>query len=218
MVTDDAQDILEAFASWRSDGLTPLTTIYGYANLLLSNQIGAVSDAQRDCLQVVRDSASRAIDSWHYPSLYLQLRYGELDLTWEAASLSAILHDVLLSLDSTSARAPISIDVPETLPAIRGSQSLLAVFRVFFAPHLLSRDTNQPVNVRATPGATSANIVIVGGYTNVYHAIQESQQPFWMGSPLDTAQRIIHKHRGLLDVHTEADNVVFRFSLPYWRE
>lgn len=139
-------------------------------------------------------------------------------MTWEAASLAALLHDVLLSLDSDSTRTPINIDVPETLPAIRSSPLLSAAFRVFLAPHLLFHDTNQPVNVRATPGATNADIVIIGGYTNVYHAIQESQQPFGMGSPLDTAQRIIHKHQGLLEEHTEANNVVFRCALPYWQK
>ena len=59
MSTHQRPDVLEAYAMWRNEGLTPLTSIAGYSDLLLRGTFGSLTDEQTNALTVIQQQVSK---------------------------------------------------------------------------------------------------------------------------------------------------------------
>lgn len=116
------------FVSFVSHELkTPMTSIKGYADLLISGNFGDLNQVQQQFLQTIRNNVERMSGLVSDLTDISRIESGHLRLEKAPVSLSTIVYDVV-----NSARAQIEakaqeliLDVPEDLPLVFGDRARL---------------------------------------------------------------------------------------------
>lgn len=219
MAEIDSEQLLEWFAAWKNDGISQLTTIKGYSDILLRGLVGDLSDKQREFIEIIARSCEHAVDYWNFPSDYLQLRYSRYarpDL--QESDLKKIFEEIL----SQSGRAQnVKLELPAELPTIKSSYTLRSALSVLLHPSfefdLKHQGNTETCTVQITrSGQTELSVRIFHNLLIINH--RSPQLLLYPGKPLAVADLIIQQHGSQLEIIPSDSGTEFRFTLPIWQD
>ncbi len=207
----DQPGIEELLSSWRHEGLTPLATIRGYAELFLKGAWGLLSAEQRQAMQVIHRSSLQAVHRWYYPSDYLRFLNGEPHFA--AGRLSEA---VAAAVDYLQRNLEVGEDVqlalPPDLPPVRASDGLTTALVILLAPE----EVESCPALRAWRAEDGAVRVQVQARLSRTAGEDIRESFFTPGTRLYLAQAIIRRHGGEIDFRYTEQLATFEFSLPLW--
>lgn len=207
----DQPGIEELLSSWRHEGLTPLATIRGYAELFLKGALGLLSAEQHQAMQVIYRSALQATHRWHYPSDYLRFLNGEPHFA--AGRLSEVVAAAAGYLQRNLGVAEsIQIDLPPDLPPVRASDGLPTALVILLAPE----EIESCPTLRAWQSAEEA--VRVQVQVQLSRTTDEDLRGSFStpGTRLYLARSIIGQHGSEVAFRHADQSATFEFSLPLW--
>ncbi len=106
---------------------TPMTSIRGYTDLLISGAMGELNDGQENFLQIVRANVARMATLVSDLADVSRIEAGRLRLDFQAVDMAEVIDEAVRSqrhsLDSK--RQQLSVDVPDDLPAVWGDRTRL---------------------------------------------------------------------------------------------
>lgn len=185
--TVDDDQLLEWIACWRSEGLTPLVTIKGYAELLLKGLAGELTGEQRRFVEIILRNCDRAADWFRLPAAYLTYRLERHHVHWEEICLPNFVAQVLSGIQIDN----IEVDLPNDLPPIRGDQCLQTAILYLIEPDLfLTR--NDACQTRIKADLAEGSSVLIQICTGVQlDFVKDGEQPsFFPGTRLSIADQI----------------------------
>jgi|GEM_PF-7011081 len=97
---------------------SPLNVIIGFAKLMYRNRVGEVTDAQREYLGDILDSAEHLLDLINDLVTLAKLEAGKLELQPEPLSVSRLLHELEESLESLARAKKIQLAFASTEPEL----------------------------------------------------------------------------------------------------
>ena len=108
---------------------TPMTSIKGYADLLMSGnkQVGALNPTQNRFVQVIQSNANRLTELVNDILEISRIETGRIKLQFEALDLVSIIEEVAVSFEGQLVQKAInlSLDLPESLPEIYADKGRL---------------------------------------------------------------------------------------------
>lgn len=107
---------------------TPLTSIKGYSDLLLSGEVGNLSDEQREFLEIIKQNADREVALVNDLLDLSRIEAGKVELTRAPLDLCALLEGTSVSFRPQLAakQQALTTDLPPVLPSILGDINRLA--------------------------------------------------------------------------------------------
>ncbi len=101
---------------------TPMTSIKGYADLLMLGAAGAMSDDQRHFLNIIKSNADRLSELVRDLLNISRIESGRVELDIKPLRLDALIDQVVTSLRGKMEEKglSLSVDVPPDLPAVNG--------------------------------------------------------------------------------------------------
>lgn len=130
-------ELFEHYLFWRHEGLSPITSIEGYAMLLLENPAGELSEEQRQWLDVILRNSREARRRWKDFGEYLRVRYQIGENTHPPVSLAEGIQNALTALQGYSFPAlpeAVEIEIPAILQSAKIQQEFENVFFYLLAP------------------------------------------------------------------------------------
>lgn len=222
-------DLLELFRTWRHEGLTPLVTVRGYADLLLKGQVGELTDQQRQFIQIIRNATSKAALAWHSPGYYLKLQAGfdETRWKWEAVQLSQVISDSLSNPYRYIDESNVRVYLPDRLPSVKASRDWLgvAITNLLEPAPGYAYIQNYPNAITAdqTDEFTISVQIRCGLILDPEH--KDVASISYPGNSINVADLVLKKHGSPLTIHPmrrenepQSQGTEFRFSLPIWDE
>ncbi len=103
---------------------TPMTSIKGYTDLVLSGAAGGISEPQKNFLEVVKSNADRLSDLVADLLDLSRIETGRVVLKSEPLELDVVIEDVVTSLRSLAEEYQVSVDteIPIGLPSINADR------------------------------------------------------------------------------------------------
>ncbi|MCL4508301.1 MAG: ATP-binding protein [Chloroflexi bacterium] len=208
---------------------TPLTSIKGYANLLLTESTTLAE--QREFLEIIQNNAQRMTTFVNDLVDLSRLELGKLDLRPNWVDLPVVLERIAASVRPRFAakQQGFSVSIPETLPRVWGDADRLAQV---FSNLLANANNYTPVGGRITLVAeTGAGVVHVTVadtgigmsaeeqallFTKFYRIRKKDTSPV-QGSGLGLAitRSLVELHRGTIAVHSKPGvGSTFTVALP----
>jgi hypothetical protein len=206
-------EFCEAYAVWRNNGLTPLTAINGYAELLRRGAFGSLTDLQQQAIATILLNTQQAMHHWYLGMDYLHARYTPFTPT--PLSVAALVADVQQRLQQDFPR--LTVDIPAEIVPMHGEyvQLVAALCYLIYPVDQLHECTNRAprIHVHALPDRTHHIKVIssLSPQTELANAERWLQYP---GTFLQTAALIIQRHGGHIGVKEVAEGIGFTFTLP----
>jgi light-regulated signal transduction histidine kinase (bacteriophytochrome) len=220
MSSDETQEFLQLFFSWRNDGLAPLVLIKGYTELLLKGEGGDLTHQQREFVEIIYRSCLRAVTLWHHPTDYLQIQAADLKTQMKSTQLADVINDAMWYLREYAQIEKVTIDLPASLPPVRGTTSLSQVF-----VYLIDSDTpysfwkGQPTIIQAAQSEPSTIVIhIRTGLKLKPRYIGEPTEFFLPGSRASIADLIVRQHGSQVTLRPIGEGTEFQFSLQVWNE
>jgi PAS domain S-box-containing protein len=104
---------------------TPMTFIKGYAELLVSERAGTLSEQQRHFIQVIKNNADRLTGLVNDILDISRIKTGRIKLQIEPLDLRQLINDVLDNFrgQMVEKSLELKLDLPATLPLVRGDES-----------------------------------------------------------------------------------------------
>ena len=105
----------------------PMTSIKGYADLILQGAVGEINDEQRNFLSVIRNNVNRMRVLVQDLSDISRIETGRLNLTLEAISLQDVVDQVLTNLrpELDEKKLHFITDIPDDLPRLLADSNRL---------------------------------------------------------------------------------------------
>lgn len=99
---------------------SPMTSIRGYADLMLSGVAGAINTAQRECMETIHASVERMRVLVADLTDISRIESGELRIDLQPISLAGVVEEVRQALrtDLEAKRQSLHVDLPDPLPAV----------------------------------------------------------------------------------------------------
>ncbi|MDX1521121.1 MAG: GAF domain-containing protein, partial [Anaerolineae bacterium] len=108
---------------------TPMTSIKGYADLLLSDntQVGQLNDTQRRFVQVIQANANRLTGLVNDILEISRIETGRIKLTFATVNLREIIDEVILSFEGQLVQKSVNVilNAPDQLPQVTADHSRL---------------------------------------------------------------------------------------------
>ena len=106
---------------------TPLNAVLGFADVLLEEIDGPLSDAQREDLEIIRNAGKHLVDLFNDVLDLSAAASGNLSLTRRLVQIQPILEVVARTLRGqlTDESVSISVKVPPNLPRVLGDPTRL---------------------------------------------------------------------------------------------
>jgi light-regulated signal transduction histidine kinase (bacteriophytochrome) len=214
MSEDESSVILEWFIGWKHTGLSPLVNINGYAELLLEEAFGDLTDEQRQAVQRIIYAARRAFDHWVNPLDYLRLYQSE-KIELEAISLSATVAEALSYLQNQCAWIDcIEIDLADNLPPVAGSHELVTVIinciTDWYHSNAYHRGFIHTITGNPESDTVSVQICTRKKSKNIGHPV------YYPGTGIAVAELIVQQYGGQFEVEHSFDESKVHFMLSIW--
>jgi hypothetical protein len=210
MTSDSTSELLDAYAYWRSYGLTPLTSVNGFADLLQRGVWGALTPQQHEAMTIIYTNARRSAEMWWLGSSYLMARYAPFEP--EVIMPSELLQDVHTRLHATLPLLATSTSTPAT-PVWGERMQLGAALCYLVHPIELDLDNIHPAPQIIVHDEISHTIIDV--ISALRPDIEDVQGRFhYTGSSLQVAESIVQRHNGTLEIDQSAERVRFHIALP----
>jgi hypothetical protein len=204
-------DFLDVYAIWRNEGLTPLSTIKGYVDLLLIGGLGPLqlTEQQRQALDIIRQSCSQAIQCWYSLSDYLDIHYNSRSA--ELLALAPLLEEVTERVRTVI--GSLAIALPDQLPLIRGHRyHLIVAFCNLLYPidRRLDIGTVPPSIHIDVPTSERIAVRVLSGLK-----VSVDDARFWHpGTCVGMAATIIQQHGSQLQAESHGERIEYHFTLP----
>ena len=215
MLEDQAAEFLYAFASWAHKARLPLSIIKGYADVLVNDKLGRLTDEQRQAMAVIERCCRSAQANWDEPLTYLHLRYGPKGEKWEAVALSDAVTEALNNLQKSARVDAVRIVLPNDLPPVKSCGRLATAIANLIAPDDYVQDLKPSLQASLIEGPA----VLVQVHTKLKRKLRQKQltpEALDPGTPLAVAALIIQRHGSQLQVRSSEGGTEFRFVLPVW--
>ncbi len=173
------------FVSFVSHELkTPMTTIGGYADLLLAERAGSLSERQRHFLQTMRANVNRMIRLVSELTDIGRIEAGKLKLSFDAVAISQVIDEVVQSLvgEIDAKQQSLGLSVAPDMPMIWGDR--LRLFQIM--ANLLSNA------IKYTPEGGS---IIISAHQQAANSIPDHPEPFLQVSIQDTGIGIAEREQ-----------------------
>jgi K+-sensing histidine kinase KdpD len=225
-------EILKLFPIWRHDGLTPLTTITGYATLLLEIQAENLTEQQKQFITMIRNAAMKASTSWHNPGDYITLSFDFENARWKWSSvqLSEICDMILSKSFKYINKSNVDVDISDKLAPVRADPDWLAIAIANLLEPSVGYLYNAEFRSSISAKKSDDDHVLVSISTGLelsmdesYKSIESISSP---GNSLSVASMIFEKHESHLQFKRLRNDrneykslgTEFEFSLPIWQE
>ncbi len=210
-------------AIWH-DARAPLTAIEGYAELLLEGKFGDVTEQQVLAAKTVLNSSRYVREFWNHAEDYvlLILLPEAIDWDWQPLSLVDVVRESLERAYTYSywREEPVALDIPGTLPPVRGDARWLSrAINYIIDP--LSYELKHGTGIEASSPQDGRVLIRVHNQTTPIHGDRSDAELkdrlFSPGSRLQVAAAIVTAHGSQLEFERSgAEEIAFRFTLPLW--
>jgi two-component system, OmpR family, phosphate regulon sensor histidine kinase PhoR len=209
---------------------TPLTAIQGFAETLLG---GAIEDPNnnRRFLEIIREHASRLGRLTDDLMKLARIEAGKLELQFSPANLADLADacEETALLKARRKQITLEMDVPATLPPVRGDANLLhEVLQNLLDNAVQYTHPGGKIHVSATAGGREAVVAVADTGIGIPLADQEriferfyrvdaarSREAGGTGLGLSIARHIVEAHGGRIWVESEVGaGSIFSFSVP----
>ena len=213
-------DIFKGVAYWRHDGITPLTQIKGYSEILVGKTgfegLETIPDEQkRQWLDVIHTSSQRGIARWQQMSQWLSKQYmPEPNHDSEICQIESFIIEIVsvaqnyepsLQIEVPPFDLSISIEAHDETASVLGS--ILAFAKNTFAPQTY---------IDLEPANKHIMISIRRQLSYPDDDIQKLLAiPY---SPIATAITFFYLQDISFGINREADTIIFSAKLPIWTE
>lgn len=211
-------DLFKGVSYWRHDGMTPLTQIKGYSEILVGrtnfDDLDTVPDEQKQqWISIIHTSSQRGIARWQQMGQWMSKQYRpNQDSDTEVYEIERLIIDVVstaqnyepsLQIDVSTFDPQINIEIAPDTPLILGS--LLAFAKNTFKPEVyISLDeTSRGMTFAIHRQLAYPNDDIQKLITTPYN-------------PIGTALAFFHLHDQNFDVDYQDNTVTYRVVLDIW--
>ncbi|MBN1311108.1 MAG: GAF domain-containing protein [Anaerolineae bacterium] len=212
---------------------TPMTSIKGYADLLLLGAAGEISSEQRRFLEIVKNNADRLSLLVNDLLDISRIEQGGLDLDVRPFDLTEIIKDVIATIEGRRGNEDrtlrIATEIPEELPKIEGDYDRITqiISNVLANAYQYTPDDGT-VTVRITPDETGIQIDVIDtgigipdeDQPHVFERFFRGEDPMIMrtagtGLGLAIVQRLITMHQGRISFESKQGvGTTFHVWLP----
>lgn len=224
-------ELLRLFPIWRHDGLAPLTSIIGYATLLLDNKAENLTEQQKQFITIIRNIGKRAVTSWHSPGDYITLclDFENSHWKWEAIQLSEICDSILSNSFKSISKSNVQVVISNDLPPVKADGNWLSRAITYLLEPATGYFYNPDFNSSIFAQQSDGNHVVVRVCTGLILSLDDSNNSIESisspGNTLSVASMILDKHESHLkfrrlngnDDKLESQGTEFEFSLPIWK-
>ncbi|MDY7039720.1 MAG: ATP-binding protein, partial [Chloroflexota bacterium] len=213
---------------------TPMTSIKGYADLILSGAAGTVSETQEQFLRVIRSNVERLAALVNDLLDISRIEAGRAKFEVLPLRVDEVAYDVVASLQAeiASGNLELELDIPPGLPAVQGDRNRI----VQVLTNLLGNAYKYTppggritLSVRHTDGELQVDVSDTGigiapddldrvfeRFYRADHEFVREQAGTGLGLPI--AKSIVEMHGGRIWVRSElGKGSTFSFSLPVVR-
>lgn len=231
--TQQARD--EFLASLSQDLRTPMTSVIGYADLLLGESVGTVSPMQRSFLQRIKANIERLSRLLDGLISLTAIDAGQLELKPIAVDMTEIVEDALINLRSQIDENQLRIEqqLPHNLPpALVDANSAQQIMGNLLANAVKVTPSGQTVAISATPKSNdetqylqisvhdSGGGIVSQDLPRVFDRFYQADEPLIQGLGetgvgLAIAKVLVEANGGQIWVESEmGDSSTFFFTLP----
>lgn len=212
-------DILKGVSFWRHDGMTPLTQIKGFSEILVGktdfDDLESIpSEQKQQWLMIIHESSQRGIARWQQMGQWLTHNYAPLSHQHEIIPVSQLLEDAkdlafryepVLEIIVNGLDDSIAIECPKDLAIILAS--LMTTAKNTFS---------SPTTININCHEASLTLAIVRPLQYPDDNISKLLSiPF---NPIATAQVMFHQNQFPFEIAQDESNIIFQVSLPIWSE
>jgi PAS domain S-box-containing protein len=209
---------------------TPLTSIKGYASLLKSEKLGALSVEQKKGIEIVDEEAQRLNELITNLLDLAKLETGKVQLKLERTDMNELIHSVITELKKEADEKAVKIKFnPSVLQKIKLDPKLieLALKNIISNAIKYNREKGQ---VEVSAKEENSKIVVSVSDTgrgiekdrlvelfNKFHQLDEHMVRYAGGTGIGLAivKSVLEKHNGIIDVKSTAGKgTAVTFSLP----
>ena len=212
---------------------TPMTSLKGYAELLLSDVVGPLTDTQRQFLTIIRNNVERLIELVNDLLDISRIETGRLELKPMPVQLSAYVNVVVetLRVRGDEKQHVIEIAVPDTLPLVRADANRLTQILTNLMGNAIAY-TPPGGRIRVSAHADDLFAVIQVSDSGIGIAPADQQRIFerfyrvdhpmvrqaiGTGLGLPIVRSLVEMHGGRVWLHSEVGHgTTFFFTLPVW--
>lgn len=204
-------DLSQKMTVWSHEGPVYAHSIRGSSELLAADH----AENQRAAAQEIHALARQTETMWNYVGTLAELSYTPDKFLWKALPLAEVIAAAQEKLPSYGVPVTLTVDAPESLPAIRTFGYLpaaLCSLAVDYWDGLLTEDARLTVTVINGDHIRLAVRRRYGPFT-----VDPSQQMTlitWSGGPVAAAALIIQRHGGQLQIKPVEDGLILHFELP----
>jgi signal transduction histidine kinase len=209
---------------------TPLTSIRGYLELVLEEEVGALSAEQRHSLNVVHRNSERLLRLASDLMFVGRLDASGLELDQEELDLATIAGEAIESARATAEANGLALDLSvEHQPLVQGDSGRLSqLFDNLISNAIKFTPRGGRVNVRVTAGETKVAVEVADSGIGISAADQGRLFDRYFrassatargiggtGLGLAISKAIVEAHRGEIAVEScEGEGTTFRVELP----
>ena len=215
MNPDDPPEFLQAYSILCNEGLSPLTTIAGYADLAMQGAFGPLTLEQSQAFTVIAQQTKQAMQTWRQGLDYLRAAYQEVVLEWRP--LADLIEHITTHIQPSLPNLIIASTI-DARTVIQCDKLLVgsAMAHLIAPMELIRNQTNTRL-----PGIqfySSANATIdCEIHSLAMPEITSEHLDYLMQLPgvsLNIARRIINKHGSRLTIQVASDGINMHFTLP----
>jgi len=224
-------EMLKLVPLWRHDGLAPLTSIIGYATLLLDSNAENLTEQQKQFIAVIRNVAMRASTSWHNPGDYVKLYFDFEHTNWqlESVQLSKICGTILSNSFKYINKSNVRVDIPADLALVKADSNWLSVAITNLLEPNVGYFYNAEFEASISAQRSDDSHILVRICTGLELPMDENSNSIESisspGNNLSVANIILDKHGSRLlfkrlrkdNNEYESQGVEFEFVLPIWK-
>jgi PAS domain S-box-containing protein len=210
---------------------TPLTSIKGYVDLLLDEESGALTDDQREFLQIVGSNAQRLVNMVNELLDISRIEAGKVDLRIDSIDLRALAQRVVASMRPLidEKRQSVIVDAEPGLPPVYGDSDRLSQILtnlVSNAVKYTARGGHITISLRPDDGMMKVGVQDTGVgltedeirqlFTRFYRAgNRATREVAGAGLGLSITRSLVELHGGAISVKsTPGEGSTFTFTVP----
>jgi uncharacterized protein (DUF433 family) len=214
------KDIFSGVSYWRHDGMTPLTQIKGYSEILVGktefDDLDTIPENQKSqWLSIIHTSSQRGIARWQQMSQWMSKQYSvQPFVDTEIYELEQLINDIVtvaqnyepsLEIEVSEIDSYVNLETHMDTALILGS--ILAYAKNTFKPEIL-----------ITLNIFDDSVKIHFNRQLLYPDDDLQKLLTIPYSPFTTALTFFYEQSTYFEINQTEDNVIFTIELPVWKE
>jgi len=217
------EEFFSLYAMWGVDGISHLSMINGYAELLLKDKAENLTEEQKHYLEIIIKRSLRAQADWHHTHNYLRFRTIST-MPFRKIDVHQAVQSAIEYVRRYAQIEDVKVKLPDNIPPVKGNDWLEGAIGYILDPQppgggfigyvedytptievLLMDD--KYINFRSTSGLRVNP-----------SRIQQPSDLLYPGTRLSAAKLIIQYYGGDVEIARLEPELEIRFSLPVWVE